>query len=75
MLILDRELAAVHRWKEDDSKQFYVMRDTPAKKNKAGYRMPMMGGVWGGDNYADFGFARMLRMNDTRTRYEHGVTA
>ena len=68
MFILGRELAAVKEWMEDDSKQFYVMRDTPEKKMRAGYRMPIKGGFWGGDNYADYGFASSLRMNDTRTR-------
>ena len=68
MFILGRELAAVQEWMGDDSKQFYVMRDTPARKNRAGYRMPIKGGFWGGDNYADFEFASSLRMNDTRTR-------
>ena len=69
MFILGRELVAVQEWMEDDSKQFYVMRDTPAHKNRAGYWMPIKGGSWGGNNYADFEFASSLRMNDTRTRY------
>ena len=73
MFILGRELAAVQEWMEDDSKQFYVLRDTPAKKNRAGYRMPIKGGFWGGNNYADFKFASSLRMNDTRTRWVLGL--
>ena len=39
MFILERELAAMEEWREDDSKQFYVMRDTPERKMRAGYRM------------------------------------
>ena len=68
MFILKRELAAMEEWREDDSKQFYVMRDTPERKMKAGYRIPIKGGLWGGNNYADFGYASRLRMNDARTR-------
>ena len=68
MFILKRELAAMQEWMEDDSKQFYVLRDTPEKKMRAGYRMPIKGGFWGGDNYADYKYASRLRMNDTRTR-------
>ena len=68
MFILKRELAAMEEWREDDSKQFYVMRDTPERKMRAGYRMPIKGGFWGGNNYADFGFSSRLRMNDARTR-------
>ena len=75
MWILQRELDAIEDWKEDGTKQFYVLRDTPAKRNRAGYRMPIKGGFWGGDNYADFAFANILRFNDTRTRYERGSHA
>ena len=68
MFILQREVDAMHDWKQDGTKQFYVLRDTPERRMRAGYIMPIKGGFWGGDNYFDFPYASSIRMNDTITR-------
>ena len=68
MYILPRERDAVSDWERRGTKQFYVMRDTPDKRNRAGYIMPIKGGCWGGNNYADFPLAHKMLMNDTVTR-------
>ena len=41
MYMLDRERDAVRQWEEDGSKQFYILRDTPQARNRAGILMPI----------------------------------
>ena len=40
MFMLERERAAVSAW-EAGAEQFYVMRDTPQARNRAGILMPI----------------------------------
>ena len=41
--LLQRERDVVTHWVERHEKQIYIMRDTPQKRNKADYLMPMYG--------------------------------
>ena len=41
--LLQRERDVVTHWVERHEKQIYIMRDTPQKRNKANYLMPMYG--------------------------------
>jgi len=67
MYMLPRERAAMTNW-ENGGRQFYVMRDTPQGRNKAGFMMAMKGGCWGGNNYINFHLARKIRMSHKKTR-------
>ena len=69
MYMLPREREAVRDW-ERGGRQFYVMRDTPQGRNKAGFLMPMKGGCWGGNNYNNFQLAQKIRMNHKKTRQQ-----
>ena len=40
MFMLERERAAVSAW-EEGAEQFYIMRDTPQARNRAGILMPI----------------------------------
>ena len=44
MFMLERERAAVSAW-EAGAEQFYVMRDTPQARNRAGILMPIKVGL------------------------------
>ena len=69
MFMTRRERDAVGVWEEqEDHKQFYILRDTPQSRNKAGTLMPIKGGCWGGDNYKNFALARELRMDFDSTK-------
>ena len=46
MFMLERERAAVSAW-EAGAEQFYVMRDTPQARNRAGILMPIKVGTLG----------------------------
>ena len=46
MFMLERERAAVSAW-EEGAEQFYIMRDTPQARNRAGILMPIkVGTLW-----------------------------
>ena len=49
--LLQRERDVVEDWVGQNKKQFYIMRDTPQRRTRAKYLMPMYGGTWGGNNY------------------------
>ena len=61
--LLQRERDVVTHWMERNEEQFYIMRDTPQKRNKAKYLMRMYGGIWGGNNYFNFTISRSLRID------------
>ena len=44
MFMLERERAAVSAW-EEGAEQFYIMRDTPQARNRAGILMPIKVGT------------------------------
>ena len=67
--LLQRERDVVTHWMDRNEKQFYIMRDTPQKRNKAKYLMPMYGGIWGGNNYFNFTISRSLRIDHRATRF------
>ena len=46
MFMLERERAAVSAW-EEGAEQFYIMRDTPQARNRAGILMPIKVGTLG----------------------------
>ena len=46
MFMLERERAAVSAW-EEGAEQFYIMRDTPPARNRAGILMPIKVGTLG----------------------------
>ena len=50
---MDREAAAVREWLASPL-PFHAMRDNPR------HAAPIMAGLWGGDNYADFGQLRII---------------
>ena len=41
MFMLTRERDAVARWEQEGHHQFYIMRDTPQARNRAGILMPI----------------------------------
>ena len=41
MFMLTRERDAVARWEQEGRHQFYIMRDTPQARNRAGILMPI----------------------------------
>ena len=53
--ILDREIAAVKTWLDEESFAFHVMRDHPR------HQTPVLPGLWAANNYVNLERAQRLR--------------